>query len=330
MTSAGSRDVFVAKLDANGNTLWAISGGGTASDSAHDLAVSAGGTSVITGAFLDSATFGTHTITATNVTSDIFVARISSSGAFTYAASAGGISPDSGNAVGLDSAGNAYVVGTFASTNAKFGSHTVTSSSSTYNEEIFVAKVDPTGLWVWAVGAGGTGNDYGQDIAVRSNGTSYIVGSFTTTATFGTTTLAPTQSGGHAYIAQLSSSGVFGWAQDIEASSNAFGVAADSSGPVLTGWFQGTVSIGGTTLTAAGLVDAYVARMNTSGAFTWAAQVTAAGTVNNVRAAAIDGSGNVFVGGTYPLNTCFGSVCLPGNNSNSAFVARLSPAGSFY
>jgi hypothetical protein len=49
LTSAGARDVFLAKLDPGGNVLWARSFGGPADEAQVNLAVAADGTAVVTG-----------------------------------------------------------------------------------------------------------------------------------------------------------------------------------------------------------------------------------------------------------------------------------------
>ena len=42
--------------------------------------------------------------------------------------------------------------------------------------QIFVAKLDPNGNWLWAVKAGGIDNEIGNDIAVDGAGNAYVTG----------------------------------------------------------------------------------------------------------------------------------------------------------
>ena len=185
LTTVGYDDIFVAKLDSNGNWLWARNAGGSSPDFGYGIAVDASGNSYVTGYFGGTtATFGSTTLT-TNGGYDIFVAKLDSNGNWLWARNAGGGNPDFGYGIAVDASGNTYVTGYIQSTTANFGSNTLTNSGS---NDIFVAKLDSNGNWVWAKNAGGTKNDYGQGIAIDANGNSYITGYFDTSATFGSTT----------------------------------------------------------------------------------------------------------------------------------------------
>ena len=110
--------------------------------------------------------------------------RSSSTGALAWelAQKAGGSSGDDrSNAVAVDSNGDVYVTGAFEQT-ATFGSTTLTTAG---NDDIFVAKMNSTGHWLWAVQAGGTYDDQGMDLAIDSSGDVFVTGKFQTTAQFG-------------------------------------------------------------------------------------------------------------------------------------------------
>ncbi len=64
LTSAGVRDIFVAKYDDSGNVLWVRSAGGTSFDEGSGIAVDAGGNSYATGRFSEMATFAPISITS--------------------------------------------------------------------------------------------------------------------------------------------------------------------------------------------------------------------------------------------------------------------------
>ncbi len=134
ITSAGERDIFVAKYDTGGNVIWARSGGGTSADIGFGIAVDAAGNSFLTGVFSDAATFGSFTLTGAG--GDIFVAKYGGSGNVLWAQSAGGTSQDLGLAIAVDAAGDSYVTGYYVGT-AMIGPFTFTSAGA---NEIFVAK----------------------------------------------------------------------------------------------------------------------------------------------------------------------------------------------
>ena len=133
----------------------------------------------ITGIFAGIATFGSHTLTASG-NYDIFVAKLGPNGNWLWAVKAGGIDYDYGYSIAVDGAGNAYVTGEFRYTST-FGSHTLTASGYS---DLFVAKLNPSGTWLWAVRAGGGSYDEGYGIAVDGAGNAWVTGCFTGTATF--------------------------------------------------------------------------------------------------------------------------------------------------
>jgi hypothetical protein len=55
--------------------------------------------------------------------------------------------------------------------------------------DVWVAKLDSTGAGIWAVAFGGPGDDRDPSVTLDANGDAYVTGSFTTSITFGATTL---------------------------------------------------------------------------------------------------------------------------------------------
>ncbi|MDY0112281.1 MAG: SBBP repeat-containing protein, partial [Candidatus Syntrophosphaera sp.] len=148
--------------------LWAKQAGGTYSDEGNGIAIDSSGNSYVTGRFQGTATFGTTTLTTTGSSeiADIFVAKLDSSGNWLWATKAGGNDRDYGYDIATDFSGNSYVTGYFNGT-ASFGGTTLTSSGQ---EDIFVAKLDSSGNWLWAKKAGGTCSESGLSIATDSSG----------------------------------------------------------------------------------------------------------------------------------------------------------------
>lgn len=85
---------------------------------------------------------------------------------------AGGASSDRGRAIATDGFGNCYVTGNYLGT-ATFGGTTFTSSGS---DDIFIAKLDTFGNWIWVKTAGSTGVDAGYGIATDAGGNCYVTG----------------------------------------------------------------------------------------------------------------------------------------------------------
>ncbi len=100
-----------------------------------------------------------------------------------WAVRAGSAEEDLGAAISGDGSGNVYVTGLFAGT-VVFGSLMLTSAGGT---DVFVAKLDTSGNWLWAVRAGGADYEHGYGIHTTSGGVSYITGYFQDSADFGAT-----------------------------------------------------------------------------------------------------------------------------------------------
>ena len=185
LTSAGDRDMFVAKYDFIGTLVWVKRSGGTAADRGFSIAVDGTGNSYVTGLFNGSATFGQGQANQTTLTSagldDIFVARYDSNGTLQWAKRAGGTGTDGGLGIGVDGFGNSYVTGWFTGT-ATFGQGepNETTLTSAGDRDIFVVKYDSNGLLQWAkrAGAGGASTDQGVGIAVDPSGAIYVSGYF--------------------------------------------------------------------------------------------------------------------------------------------------------
>src|SRR5262249_7944037 len=119
LTSAGSLDTFIVKLDPGGNLLWSRAMGGTALDAGYGISLDAAGDVYTVGRFFGTADFDpgpdTHNLTSAG-DSDAFVSKLDSAGNFIWAEDLGGSAQDEGRKVGVDAAGNIYVAGLFYGT----------------------------------------------------------------------------------------------------------------------------------------------------------------------------------------------------------------------
>jgi len=362
LTSADGTDFYVAKFDAAGGFVWARAAGGTGYDAGTGIVALADGSALVTGRFLGPAMFGTTTL------SGDFVAKIDAAGNVVWATvapySVEGVAalPDGSSlvigqasgaiAVGrLDAAGtvvwtrqaalsgygygssiaaladgSAIITGAFDGM-ATFGAITLTSAGIS---DAFVAKLDAAGSFVWATSAGGTGTDYGQDVAVLPDGSTLVAGRFDLTATFGSTTLT---SGGSsdAFVTKLDAVGSFVWATRMGGADYDFasGIASLPDGSaILTGSFEEEAAFGSTTLTSAGFGDAFAAKLDPSGSVVWASR--AGGPVNDDGSrVAARADGSAVVTGRFEGTASFGSTTLTSVGGPDLFVARLDAAGTW-
>ena len=280
--------------------LWASSAGGTAWDQGCDIASFPDGSSVVTGSFAATATFGAGEPNETTLTSagsyDIFVARYNEDGTLAWARGAGGTASDDQLGFGIAAFpdGSSVVTGSFE-ISVTFGAGepnetTLTAAATACPQanangicpEIFVARYNADGTLAWARSDGGPRFDTAFGIAAFADGSSVVTGNFDGTATFGAgepneTTLI---SGGNPdiFVARYNTDGTLAWARSVVGTDfdRGMGIAAFADGSsVVTGLFGSTATFGAgepneTTLTSAGFRDLFVARYNAGGSLAWA------------------------------------------------------------
>ena len=309
---------------------WAKQAGGSNADQSHRIVTDSSGNSYVTGYFQGTASFGSTTLTSSG-DADIFVIKLDSGGNCLWVKQAGGNKLDVGFGIATDSSGNSYIIGYFTGT-ADFGNTTLTSGSidDTYYSDIFVAKLDSSGNWLWVKQAGGSNADQGWSIAIDSSGNSYVTGFFTGTGSFGSTTLNSNGSN-DIFVSKLDSSGNWLWAKQAGGSSTDRGlsIASDSSGnSYVTGYFYGIASFGGLTLTNNGNQDIFIAKLDSNGNWLWAKK--AGGSITDYGySIAIDSLGNCYATGYFKGTAYFGNKTLTSIGENDIFVAKLDSSGNW-
>ncbi|HAK78369.1 MAG TPA: hypothetical protein DCM71_16015 [Runella sp.] len=326
LTSVGFGDIFVAKYNSSGTLQWVQKAGGSGGDFGYEIAVDGGDNVYITGYFGGSATFGTTHLTSGEY-DNIFVAKYSSSGTLQWVQKAGGASGDGASGIAADGSGNVYVTGNFLRT-AAFGTTNLTSTGGT---DIFVAKYNSSGTLQWVQKAGGVNNEVGQGVAIDGSGNVYVTGYFQGVATFGTTSLTAAGSVGNndIFVAKYNGSGTLQWVQKAGGTSPdvSQSIAVDGGGNVyITGFLQGTATFGTTSVTSAGSGDIFVAKYNGSGTFQWV-QKAGGPEMDRGHSVAVDGSGNVYLRGSFQGTAIFGSTTLTSAGVGDMFVAKYNGSG---
>ncbi|MDY0326035.1 MAG: SBBP repeat-containing protein [Candidatus Cloacimonadaceae bacterium] len=315
--------------------LWARKAGGTNDDEAKSIACDSSGNTYATGSFSGSATFGDSTLISSGFR-DIFVSKLDSAGNWLWTTRAGASnSDDYGSGIAVDNAGNVYLTGYFglhAGSSADFGDGTLICSGSS---EIFVAKLDSAGNWLWAKSAGGTGADFGRSIAVDSEANVYLTGRYAGPVSFGSFSL-PCNGNSDIFIAKLDNAGNWLWARrtgGVNGVDESWGIALDSAANIyLTGEFYANVSFGNTTLISSGEAEIFVAKLDSGGNWLWAKK---AGGVSTDRsyAIAVDSAANIYLTGDFYNNagssSTFGTTTLTSSGGRDIFVAKLSSDGNW-
>ena len=362
LTSAGSWDVFLSKLNSAGELVWVKKFGSTAADQGRAIAVDTLGNVYTTGSFSGTVDFdpGAGTSNLFSGQDAVFVLKLNSAGEFVWAKqlNESWTSVAYGYSIAVDSSGNVYTTGNFRGTvdfDPGAGASNLTSAGSTGNVDAFVSKLDSTGAFVWVKQFTGTGNkdEFGYSIAVDSSGNVYTTGYFS-----GTTDFDPDPAGGavanltsaigeDVFVSKLNSTGAFVWVKQFGGTSSEQGrsIAVDSSGNVYTtGFFQGTADFdpdpaGGAVanLTSAGGWDVFVSKLDATGAFVWAKQFSGTGSFDQGNSIAVDSSGNVYTTGNFRGTVDFdpgaGTANLVSSDgadvfATDVFVSKLSSAGA--
>jgi hypothetical protein len=175
----GLRDAFVVKLNPTGTGLvYGTYLGGSEDDEAWSVALDGASNAYVTGVTSSNdfpTTPGAFQTTKVNFTA--FVVKLNPAGSALVYGTYLGPADTEGFAIGLDTAGNAYVTGDTTST--KFpttaGAFDTTFNGGTY--DVFFAELNATGTGlVYSTYLGGSNDEVGWGIAVDGANSAYIVG----------------------------------------------------------------------------------------------------------------------------------------------------------
>lgn len=278
ITSAGSEDVFIQKLDASGNLVWAKSFGGTSDEKGYYSDIDAAGNIYTTGYFFGTADFdpgtGVTSYTSTGAT-DIFIQKLDASGNFVWAKAIGGTNYDYGFVLNVNDSGDVYTSGYYVGP-ADFdpGTGTYFLNSITPNHQTFIQKMDASGNFLWARTTVGNGtNARASSLSLDALDNVYVAGYFDGTVDFneatGTEGLLTSAGGNDIYIQKRDALGNYIWTVSIGGALDdlPLGISVDDIGNIhVTGNFQDTVDFnpeaGTDNLTSIGDSDIFVLKMN--------------------------------------------------------------------
>jgi hypothetical protein len=299
-------------------------------DSGKAVVIDGGGNALVVGQFQGIANFGSGPVTSyTNSSSgptiDAFVAKYSASGVPAWSRGLGGNSSDSAAGVAVDSGGNVVVTGYQASSTVDYGAGLLSNRGIT---DIFVAKYSSGGGHVWSKTVGGTSADAGTGVAVDSGGNVVVTGQFDASSSgvdFGGGALF-SAGAKDVFLVKYSSAGAHVWSKRLGGSGYDLGgsVAVDGAGNVVVvGTFEGTINLGGGSLTSAGERDLFVAKFSPTGQHIWSKRFGGA-RVDWVRRVAADGAGDVFLTGQFLGTINFGGSAMTSAGNEDIFLAKLS------
>lgn len=232
--NGAANEMFLAKYDAAGSFLWARQSADVVGYLAYGSSIStdSSGNSHIVG--VGPTILGLGELNETAVT-DVFVAKYDTAGQLLWARSiTGNGAVAEARSLVIDTAGNSFITGYFSSS-ITFGPDeanptTVLSVGGFFGGDIFIAKYEAAGEFLWARQAGGSGTTNGQvemglGISLDSAGDAYVVGVFSGATTFGA---------GEANGTVLASSSILDWDVFVAKYDGGVMTPPDTTPPVLT------------------------------------------------------------------------------------------------
>lgn len=311
--TGGSLDIFILKLDALGNFVWAKSIGDISFDRGMAIALDASNNVYVTGYYQGNNVdfdpgIGTSYLMSNG--DDVFILKLNVSGNFVWANSIPGSGSDLPTCIKVDVSGNVIVSGVFSGT-ANFdpngSSFSLTSSSPM---DLFILKLNSLGNFVWVKRMGGSDFTSSSSLTTDNLDNIYITGQFGGLSDFDPDiSNVYNMSGslsGDGFISKLNSSGNFVWAKKFGSAGEEAGnsIVLDALNNIyVTGAFSTTVDFDPDPtntlfLTSSGLADIFVLKLDVSGNYLWVGSMGSTG--NDVgNAITLDANNNIYSTGYY-------------------------------
>ncbi len=352
LTSKGSQDIFILKLDGNGNFMWAKSMRGADSNSyggGGSIALDSIGNIYTTGQFAGIVDFdpgaGVFNVASTMYGSNAFVSKLNNNGGFVWAKSMGVAILDgsttfpsvSGGNIIIDENGDVYTVGGFSGTvdfDPGAGTFNLTGG---YLGSGFLSKLDGNGNFLWAkdMGLGISGIDLDSNQIIYVTGADFV---YSDPVSVGVDIPYPSF---NIFVSKLDGNGNMMWTKGMGAPNYTYygyqksvDIALDSDGNIYTtGGFQFDVDFdpgpNSYILTSFGIAvdDIFVSKLTNDGNFVWAKGMGSTANDTGI-AIAIDNNGEVYYAGNFAETVDFDSGANTSNLTSAGdydiFVSKLS------
>lgn len=341
LTSLGGADIFVQKLDPNGNFLWVKQMGGTADDFGRSITIAANGGVFSTGEFRNVVDFdpnGSTNFLYSFGSTNGYIQRLTTDGNYVWTKQIGGAQSCNSNAIELDAAGNVYTIGTFSGVSDFDPGSSTNNLTSIGSSDVFVLKLSNTGSFSWAKQMGAAnGYSRGEAIALDPLGNVLTTGAFDGSCDFDPGTgVASLSSVGSldVFIQKLDANGNYVWAKKFGGTAVDLpdAIVTDEMGNCyVTGYVEesGDFDPGPSTdsFTSFGGFDIFIEKLDTNGDYVWAKHIGGSDT-DVGRGIAVDSDNNIYTTGFFSLTADFdpnsGVTNLSSAGSVDVFIIKLS------
>ena len=328
-------DIFISKLDAAGNFIWAkqmktVSGGGGVTS----IALDPQGNVYTFGNFSGTVDFDPGPgVSLLSCPACTFISKLDPAGNYIWAEQ---LSPGTHNggdhSMTVDAAGNIFMTGSFYGS-ADFdpgpGIFNITSGAGGSNWDAYILKLNTNGAFVWVKRFTSSSSNVvgeGSSIALDNDGNIYSTGYYSGTFDFdpgpGVYNLTDIGVGPASYISKLDPAGNFLWGQSNTGGIPG-GIAVDNTGNVYT-----TQQVNDNK----GYKDVFVAKQDGAGKSIWSQVLGGTGQASG-RSLVLDAAGNVYLTGTFKgtlvldPGSCLGTYTSAGTGSD-IFVSELKSDGT--
>jgi hypothetical protein len=258
LATAGSTDIFAAKLDTNGGFIWSKRFGDVAGQTAVAVAVDSAGAVVFTGTLNGGADFGGGLLTSAGI-GDVFVAKLDSAGNHVWSKRFGDAADQVGTGIAVNAAKDVIVTGYLSGGTLTFGGQNLVNQGG---NDAFLVQFDPAGNHLWSLLGAGPGNQSGLGVAVDPAGNVIMTGLLSSTADFGGGILT-SAGGADIFVAKYDITGAHVWSKGFGDPAGQFArsvAAAPNGDSVVTGLILGATDFGAGPVGGLGGEDVFVAR----------------------------------------------------------------------
>lgn len=310
---AGITDVFVAKLDLNGNPIWhTFLGGIGVNDRGFAITVASNGNIIVTGS--SDTTWG-NPLRSHTQNQDAFVASLDTNGNLLWNTFLGGTQGDDGYSLAPTTDGGVMLA---ARSGSQWGSPLRPYAGGT---DAFVARLGANGNLIWQTFLGGVKDDGAYGIVLTPDSGVLITGY--SNSTWGNPIQAHSGNSTNAFVARLDSNGVLIWNTFLGSGISIFGneITLTSDGGALLIGQSG--SAWGSPLSAyIGNGDAFLARLDSNGNLLWHTFLGGQGGDAGIGLTLTSNNGVIITGNS---SKTWGSPIRPhsGDPNVGVFVARV-------
>ncbi len=259
LVSVGTEDLFIIKMDSQGNVLWTNQAGYQQQTRPSNIVINSVGEIWIGGSMNGRVIFGSDTLWAESLDWDIFLAKYNATGSVQMSKRFGGTFDNFLNDIAIQN-DELYLTGSFVGLIDFDGQQFQTNQ---FDADIFIANLNANGLVNWAMPLGDVENEFGLTIAVEDNRivtggyyeTNTIIGgqSFTTTTNDQNGLLVELNTNGQVIDASEWSGNQSSFVTDLAVFDKTFAVTGD---------FVGDIVIDGLTYNSNGFTDIILLNFN--------------------------------------------------------------------